>query len=192
MYNKQKGTQKKNLCKESIKIWGRFLRVKEVEILKIQEYMIYEYSQVIYRIAYNYFGNREDAEDIMQEVILKLLTAEREFDSEDHVRNWVIRCSVNECHSLFRTAFRKKRASFEDNYAVSDDWDEDIGEIECVRQALKNTSPKYRIILYLYYYEEYSVKEIAKMLKRSESTVQTWLARGRKQMKEILKEGFDE
>lgn len=160
--------------------------------MRIQEEMIYEYSQIIYRIAYNYFGNREDAEDIMQEVIIKLLTANREFDSEEHIKNWIIRCSVNECHSLFRTAFRKRRASFDEDYAVLEDWDEDIGEMECVRQALQNTSPKYRVILYLYYYEEYSVKEIAEMLNRNESTIQTWLARGRKQMKEILKEEFYE
>lgn len=158
--------------------------------MKIHDDMIYEYSQIIYRIAYNYFGNREDAEDIMQEVIIKLLTTDKEFDSGEHIRNWVIRCSVNECHSLFRTAFRRKRSEFEDNYATAEDWDEDIGDIECVRQALKNTSPKYRIILYLYYYEEYSVKEIADMLGRNESTVQTWLQRGRNQMKEILKEEF--
>lgn len=162
--------------------------------MKIQEETVHTYAPVIYKIAYNYFGNKEDAEDIMQEVIIKILTCKREFDSEEHIKNWVVRCSVNECHSLFRTPFRRKRAAFDDNNKENEDddvyigWEED-DDAQLVREALIKLPAKYRIVIYLYYYEEYKAKEIAQLLGRRESTVQTWLARGRKQMEAVLREG---
>ena len=172
------------------------------ENLKPDEMMVNRLAPSVYRIAYNYFGCREDAEDIMQDVIIKMLTSDKEFESEEHIKSWTIRCTVNECHSLYRNPFRRKRVYPDGDNAWKDDawWDNATGrqedvfiseteadhEAELVRDALSRLHPRYRIALYLYYYEEYSVREIAGMLGKRESTVQTWLARGRRQMADII------
>lgn len=77
--------------------------------MKPDEMMVNRLAPSVYRIAYNYFGCREDAEDIMQDVIIKMLTSDKEFESEEHIKSWTIRCTVNECHSLYRNPFRRKR-----------------------------------------------------------------------------------
>lgn len=72
------------------------------------------YSQTIYSIAFHYFGNRSDAEDVMQECFIKLFRAKRTFSSDEEMKRWLIRVAINECHSLFRVLHRKKTIALDE------------------------------------------------------------------------------
>ena len=144
-----------------------------------------QYKDTIYRVAFNYFKNRYDAEDVVQDVLLKLYTHKKDFESDDYTRHWLIRVTINRCKNILRAPWKKKLVSMleiSDN-AVFDSPTEN----ELLTDVMK-LPEKYRIILYLFYYEDYSVKEIATLLKISESAVTTRLTRGRTQLKLALKE----
>ena len=143
------------------------------------------YKDTIFRIALNYFKNVHDAEDVVQDVLLKLYTHKKNFESEDYLRHWIIRVSINRCKNISRAPWRKKHTSM---HGISDSVVFDNpAENELLSYVMK-LPEKYRIIIYLFYYEEYSVKEIAGLLKISNSSVTTRLTRGRNKLKSALKE----
>lgn len=144
-----------------------------------------KYKDNIYAIAFNYFKNRQDAEDVVQEVFLKYHRSDKEFETPEHIRNWIIRVTVNECKNVTLSSWFKKREPLRD-YEQQADFEEpeESRLFECVMKLPR----KYRSVLHLFYYEDYTVKEIAKILDISESTVTTRLARGRNKLKKELKE----
>lgn len=142
------------------------------------------YIDTVYRVAYNYIKSPTDADDITQTVFLKLLQTRKPFDSEDHVRNWLIRVAINECKNLVRSrwwraeSFEEHAASLAfDNSAQSD-----------LFYAVMDLPAKYRLPIYLHYYEGYSTQEIGEILKRSKNTICTQLKRGRELLKKSLTE----
>lgn len=158
--------------------------------------MVEKYSDMVYRIAFSYMKNREDAEDIYQNVFLKLFH-KRHFSDAEHEKRWLIRVTVNECHSLYRSPWRKRRQECENLNTLMEEqqvkmYSENgqtlLSTMEEVTEMLKCLPEKYSIVLYLYYYEEYSVKEIGAILRRNESTIRTHLMRG----KEILRKRMEE
>lgn len=155
--------------------------------------LVQHYSDMVYRIAYSYLKNREDAEDIYQEVFLKALYRREGFREQEHAKRWLIRVTVNACHSLYRSPWKRRRQECDDWNVLSEKSQASEGwqvfdSLEEVRDMLSGLPAKYSIVLYLFYYEDYSTKEIAKMLKRKESTVRTQLMRG----KELLKKRMEE
>ena len=162
------------------------------------EYMtcVKRYSEMIFRIAFSYFGNQADAEDLMQDIFLKLLKTDQLPEPEDQRRAWLIRVTVNQCHSTFRSPFRKRKAwltdyewdSFADDTAVEDD----VTRRHCLYNAVMSLPDKYRITIHLYYYEDLSVDQIADLLHVKATTIQTRLARAREKLKAILGEDFSE
>ncbi len=158
--------------------------------------MVEKYSDMVYRIAFNYMKNQEDAEDVYQNVFMKLLT-KKHFSDTEHVKRWLIRVTINECHSLYRSPWKKRRQECDNlNILLENQQTEAYSEndqalsdaIVDVTELLKGIPEKYSIVLYLYYYEEYSTKEIGEILHRNESTVRTQLMRG----KEILRKKMEE
>ena len=158
--------------------------------------IVQEYSDMVYRIAYSYCRNKEDAEDIYQNVFCKLFDYSKKFISEEHMKRWLIRVTVNECHSLYLSPWKKRRQDCQDVNLLMEEqaaetfyeqdkfWMEtDVGEVEAL---LKGLSKKYSTVLYLYYYEEYSTKEIAGILGKRESTIRTQLARGREELRKQM------
>lgn len=143
------------------------------------------YGDMVFRLAYSYLKNRADAEDVMQEALLKLYTETKTFESPDHERNWLIRVAVNECRKLLRSPWRRRIGSL-DEAAEAPVFDRPA-QSELFRQVMA-LPPKYRAAVYLYYYEDYSVKETAALLGAKASTVQTWLMRARGQLQTKLKE----
>ena len=143
------------------------------------------YLDTVFRVAYNYIGSRTDAEDITQNVFFKLLQSKKIFESDDHVKNWLIRVTVNECKNLVRAKWWKTE-SIEDhtlsltfeNPAHSD-----------LYFAVMGLPKKYRLPIYLHYYEGYSTGEIGELLGIPKNTVCSNLKRGREQLKEILTGG---
>lgn len=158
--------------------------------------MVEKYSDMVYRIAFNYMKNQEDAEDVYQNVFLKLLM-KKHFRDTEHGKRWLIRVTINECHSLYRSPWKRRRQECDNlNILLENQQTEAYSEydqalsdaIVDVTQLLKSIPEKYSIVLYLYYYEEYSTKEIGEILHRNESTVRTQLMRG----KEILRKKMEE
>lgn len=148
-----------------------------------------EYGDTVFRVAYSYLKNRADAEDVMQETLLKLYLEQKPFDSPEHRRNWLLRVAVNESKKLLRTAWRRRSVPLEE-------WDEGVvfdtpAQSELFRQVMA-LPPKYRTAIYLHYYEDCPVKEIAAAMGANPSTVQTWLLRARGTLhQELLKGGME-
>ncbi len=143
-----------------------------------------QYGDMIFRLAYSYLKNRADAEDVMQETLLKRYVEQKSFDSPEHEKNWLLRVAVNECRKLLRSPWRRRTEPLEDAEAPSFD---SPAQSELFRQVMA-LPPKYRAAIYLYYYEDYPVRDIAAAMGANPSTVQTWLMRARGQLQVKLKE----
>ena len=142
------------------------------------------YADMVFRLAYSYLKNRADAEDVMQETLLKLYTQDP-FDTPEHQRFWVVRVAVNECRHLLRSPWRRRTGPLEDapETAVFDS----PAQSELFAEVMALPS-RYRAAIYLHYYEGYSVREITSAMNAKPSTVQTWLMRARGQLRTNLKE----
>lgn len=140
------------------------------------------YGDTVFRVACHALGNRHDAEDVSQGVLLKLYQTEKSFASDDHAKHWLIRVTVNDCRKLLRSPWRCRVLPLED-------WDGPVAESEDhsdVLSAVMALPAKYRLCVYLYYFEEYPIRDIAQALGARESTVQTRLARARERLKQTL------
>ena len=149
------------------------------------EAAVERYGDTIFRLAYSYLKNRADAEDVMQETLLKLYRAGEPFESPEHQRYWLVRVAVNECKKLLRSPWRRRTDPLEAAPETAA-WDSPA-QSELFQQVMALPT-KYRAAIYLYYYEGYAVREIAALMGANPSTVQTWLMRARGQLKKNLKE----
>ena len=112
--------------------------------------LVEKYIDTVFRIAFNYTGSASDAEDITQNVFLALWRQKKPFESDDHIRHWLIRVAVNESKKSLRSPWRR-HISFEEYAAALPDVTSESREILAAVMAL---SRKYRLPIYLYYYEE--------------------------------------
>ena len=142
------------------------------------------YASMIYRIAYTRMQNVTDAEDITQEVLLKYLKAGKTFRDEEHRKMWLIRVTVNTIKSSLTSAWRRHTVALDDVTEPS----YEASELPVLKEKVEKLPERYRLPMYLYYYEELSVKEIAHMIKSTEGTVKSLLSRGRKMLRDELKE----
>lgn len=148
------------------------------------------YGDAIYRVACHALGNRTEAEDVTQTVLLRLYQHKGGFESEEHRKHWIFRVAVNESRKALRSPWRKRMIPLEE-------WDGPAEEASGgeVLDAVMAMDAKYRLPVYLFYYEGFSVREIAQILKTNPSTVQTRLQRAREKLKIALtdegKEGTD-
>ena len=153
-----------------------------------------KYLKMVYRISFHYFGNREDAEDVSQDVFLKLYSHNTKFESEEELKAWLIRVTTNTCHSYFRNPFRKRKTEIDEkaieNIVGSSSSEQEIINRKVVMDAVMSLSEHYRIVVYLYYYEEYSICQISNTLNIKETTIQTRLSRAREKLKSVLKDCF--
>ena len=145
------------------------------------------YWDMVYRVALNICGNAPDAEDAVQEVMLKFYTQAcvkgKRFESDAHTKHWLIRVAINVCRGLVRAFWRRNRVSLEE-----------LAETQCfgspgqseLYAAVMSLPEQHRLALYLYYYEDYSTKELAGLLGLSEAHVRTRLSRARNKLKEVL------
>ena len=146
--------------------------------------LVKKYIDTVFRVALGYTKSATDAEDIVQNVFLALLKEGKSFESEEHIRHWLIRVTVNEGKRWLRSPWRR-HISYEEYIAALPDVTEENRDILRTVMALP---VKYRMPIYLYYYEEYSTAEIAEILKIPKGTVCTYLSRGREMLKLQLME----
>ncbi|MBQ7965278.1 MAG: sigma-70 family RNA polymerase sigma factor [Ruminococcus sp.] len=147
------------------------------------ERVIRQYADMIFRIALQNLKNKADAEDILQDVSLALLTKNAPLYDESHIKSWLIRVTLNKCKNFHKSAHRTKTEPLSDYVELCAKEDQRL--LEDVMGLPKN----YRNTLYLFYYEGYSIDEIAKLLNKKPSTVGSWLHRARKKLKTIILDG---
>ena len=146
---------------------------------------VQRYSDTVFRAAMHNCSCTADAEDVVQDVFEKLLRYEGRFESEEHRKHWLLRVAVNESRRLLRSFWRSRAVPLDEQ------WDAPVSDDPAKRelfQAVMGLETKYRLTIYLYYYEGCSVKEVAAALHANPSTVQTWLQRARERLRRELSE----
>ena len=139
---------------------------------------------MVYRIALNSLRHPADAEDAVQNTMLRLWRTDTDFTGEEHLRRWLARVAVNESRRIAAHPWRRRAVSLEE---AREPGFQDRARRE-LYEAVMGLPAKYRVPLYLYYYEGYAVAEIGEILGLKPSTVQTRLSRGREKLKTMLTE----
>lgn len=147
--------------------------------------MVERWGDMVWRLALARTANRQDAEDVFQEVFLRFFRSEQKLTDDTHRKAWLIRCTVNRCNSLLASPWRKKTVPLElaEQVGVEDEHRE-------VYAAVLSLPPKYRAPIHLFYAEGMTVAEIAAALSLSEGTVKSQLSRGRELLRTMLKGDF--
>jgi len=141
-----------------------------------------KFKHTVYSVVFNYVRNAEDAADLQQDVFVKLLGSDVEYESEEHIKAWLIRVSINLCKNHLRSQSHLSDAP------LSEEIPAEVKEESNDLFALVLTLPeKYRIPLHLFYYEEYSVRQIATAMELPEATVKIRLKRGREKLGKSLR-----
>ena len=148
------------------------------------EYLVEHYADLILRTGKTWLGDMDDAEDICQTVLIKLLEHPRDFPDTDQERAWVIRIAVNDCKNWRKTAWVRRRVPLDDALRLTvENPEPESGSLLAQVQALP---AMYREVIFLRYYEGYEVKEIATLLGRSPALVSTHLKRGKEKLRNML------
>ena len=152
------------------------------------EKILRKYGDSIYRIALVHTQNEMDAQDVVQEVFLKFARNASQFQSDEHIKAWLIRVAINMCTDLKRSAWNRKTTELNDECLPAEEFT--TGESE-LYQAVMSLPVKYKDVIHLFYYEGYSIKEISRITEQKENAVKTQLSRGRVLLKELLKGEYD-
>ena len=147
--------------------------------------IVEKYFDTVYRLALSQTQDSHRTDDIVQDVFVKYINSDKDFESEEHIKAWLIRVTINCCKSSFTNSWVKKTVP------LTDDLTFEIPEQEDIYFAVAKLPQKYRAAIHLFYYEDLSIKEIAQYLKAKESTVKSHLHRGREMLKEILKGRYE-
>ncbi len=155
-------------------------------------YAFRKYGDTVLRAAYACCGNYSEAEDITQDVFLILHSNPQDFESDEHMKAWLLRAAINKCKN-YKKSFRVSRTDNIDDVSEN--------QLKCnftlrdseIRENISKLPQKYSSVIFLYYFEGYSIREIAEMLGKNENTVNSRLQRGRKKLKiELEREGYNE
>ncbi len=145
---------------------------------------LFEYKDTVFRVAFSYTKNVSDAEDISQEVFLKLYTAKNIPENPERLKAWLIRVTINKSKDLLKSNWFSKRS---DETDIAQQFTVNQSQSEILETVL-SLPDKYKIIIHLYYYEGYSINEISEITGVKISTIQSRLQRGRKMLEKKLKE----
>lgn len=151
------------------------------------EQLFSEYYKLVYRVAFAQVKNHADAEDITQEVFIKVMKHDMQYESMEHEKAWIIRITMNQCKDLLKSKWKKTSVGMDSvSEAERGYYSNPYVEQDETLWAVLSLPEKYKNCLYLFYYEDYSIKEIAESLEMQENTVKTNLRRGREILKKIL------
>lgn len=145
-----------------------------------------KYFNMVYKLALSQTKDKANTDDVVQEVFLRLIKGNTKFESEEHIKAWLIRVTLNCSKNVFSNSWFKKTVPLSEEIVF------ESKEKSDVYYAVADLPRKYRTVIHLFYYEGFSVAEIAKILKSKESTVKSQLHRGREMLKEKLKGGFED
>lgn len=165
----------------------RILGSDEREELNAQaEKILDDYGSSILRLAYSYLHNMSDAEEVLQDTLIKFVRTAPQFESETHKKAWLLRVAGN--LSKNRIDYNRVRDADELNEELAS---EERSDLSFVWEAVKALPVKYREVIHLFYHEGYQTAEIASLLHENEATVRSRLNRGRAKLRTVLKEAYD-
>ena len=151
--------------------------------------LIEKYRNNLYTAAFNVCKNAQDAEDVVQDTFLQYWSQKKEFETEQHIRAWLLRVAINKAKNKNNTFFGRNALPLEDYMETLAFQSEESSELF---EAVMKLPEKYRIVVHLFYYEDYSVKEIADILKITPGNVKVRLSRGRMSLRNTLKEAWED
>jgi RNA polymerase sigma-70 factor (ECF subfamily) len=137
------------------------------------------YSDMLFRIALIHLGSRQDAEEATQDTFIKLIEKAPAFKDAEHQKAWLIRVITNHCKTLLGRGWRKREVKLESAEPIAVDSPENLALLQLVMAM----PMKYKTVIHLYYYEDYPIQEISKILQISQSAVKMRLQRGRQLLK---------
>ncbi len=144
------------------------------------------YGNMLFRLCLVMLGNSADAEDALQETMLKYYCKAPAFTDEEHRKAWLLTVAGNQCKDMIRFRTRRPLAENTDIYEYKSKEGEDSGILD----ALMKLPEKFRLVLILHYVEEYPVKEIAKIVGKTPSAVKMRLQKGRKLLEEVYRKEY--
>lgn len=153
------------------------------------EAAVEKYKQSLFAAAFAVCGNPDDSDDAVQDAFIKYYSSDKDFESEEHLKAWLIRVAVNRAKDISSSFWKRNRVSWEEYMeTVTFEAPEDSE----LFSAVMKLDEKYRAVIHLYYYEDYQIKEIAEILGSSESAVKSRLSRARKLLKIMLSEDWND
>lgn len=142
-----------------------------------------KYAGMIFRTSYNYLLNKDDAEDIVQEVFIKYFISNKIFNDDNHEKAWILTVTANLSKNVLRSKSRRN-LEFDDTMKIIDNKIEKaITEHLDLERTMEELAPNQRLAIYLFYYEQIPIKNIAKIMKSNENTVKSHLLRAKSKMK---------
>lgn len=144
-----------------------------------------KYFDMVYKLAVSQTGDIHHGEDVTGSVFLKFIQSNKAFESEEHIKAWLIRVTINTARSIFSSSWHKKTVPLEEIPVEMPEEESDV------YLAVMSLPKKYRVVIHLFYYEDMSVKEISEALSTNPTTVRSQLHRGRAILKEKLKGDYD-
>lgn len=156
------------------------------EINSKAELYFQEYGNSVLRLAYSYVHNMTDAEDVLQETLIRVLKANPPFENATHEKAYILRTAANVAKNHIEYSKLRETDELDEELIA-----EEREDLSYVWEAVKTLPDTARDVLYLYYHEGYKTAEIAEILRRSDSTVRSDLRRAKDRLREILKEEYD-
>nr|WP_286173021.1 sigma-70 family RNA polymerase sigma factor [Caproiciproducens sp. MSJ-32] len=140
------------------------------------------YFETVYRVCLMYLKNIQDTEDAVQSTFIKFLQYNGTFNNQEHIKAWLIVTASNTCKNFLKHWWRKNVDidSLQEQLTISNN------ENKYIFEKIMNLPQKYKLIIYLYYYEGYKLKEIAEKLNMNDSTVRSYLRRRRNLLRDII------
>ena len=148
-----------------------------------------KYGDRIFSAAFSVCRNRADADDVVQDTLIRYYSLDKEFENEAHLKAWLIRVAVNRAKDINASFWRRNTVEWED---TMDELVFEAPEDSRLFEAVMRLPEKYRTVIHLFYYEDYAVEEIAAILRRPKGTVKSQLNRGRALLKNLLQEEWND
>ncbi len=144
------------------------------------EAAVMQHGPAVYRLAFAQLRNKADADDVYQDVFLRYVERAPAFESTEHERAWLLRVTLNCCRDLWRSPWRRHSVPLEEDlpFETQEEWN--------LHEELKKLPKKYRSVLHLFYWEDMTTEEIARVVGCSPEAVRQQLYRGRQKLKKIL------
>ena len=153
------------------------------------EILMEKYKDHLFAVAFNICKNAADADDVVQDTFLQYHIADKQFENEQHIRAWLIRVTINKAKNINISFWRRAGIPLED-YMEALTFE--TPEAEDLFEEVMKLPEKYRIVIHLFYYEDYSIREIAQIINATESNVKVRLTRGRRLLRNVLKEEWND